>query len=156
MMDGHVMFRMMFCSSGLLGNKQSSTKVASERRIMKVRFGGCHSYYWWNWLHISSVAIGLYHIVCILKFNSAAFQMDGSGSSWMMLQSHCHIDTHSCPQEPRSSNGMVIHPLHLYLMKYKHFSTLHVKHSSIIQLSCSWCPCKWMDATYWTWMLCIM
>ena len=35
MMDAQVMFWMTFCSSGLLGNKQPSTKVASERRIKK-------------------------------------------------------------------------------------------------------------------------
>ena len=45
MMDTQVMFWMTFCSLGLLGNKQPSTKVASERRIMKVHFGGCHPNY---------------------------------------------------------------------------------------------------------------
>ena len=47
-LDAQVMFWMTFCCLGLLGNKQPSTKVASERRIMKVCFGGCHSNYWWN------------------------------------------------------------------------------------------------------------
>ena len=60
MMDGQVMFWMTFCSSGLLGNKQPSTKVTSERRIMKVCFGGYHSNYWWNdfiFLKLQSVYI---------------------------------------------------------------------------------------------------
>ena len=52
---------------------------------MKVHFGGCHSNYWWIWLHISSITTGLYHISCILYFNSATFRMDGSCSSWMTL-----------------------------------------------------------------------
>ena len=85
MMDGQVVFRMTFCSSGLLGNKQPSTKVASERRIMKVHFRGCHTNYLMELTYIASSAIGLYHMVCILYFNSAAFRMDCSGSSWMML-----------------------------------------------------------------------
>ena len=45
MMDAQVMFWMTFRSLGLLDNKQPSTKVASERRVMKVHFGGCHSHY---------------------------------------------------------------------------------------------------------------
>ena len=46
MMDAQVMFRMTFCSSGLLGNKQLSTKVVSKGKITKVYFGGCHSNCW--------------------------------------------------------------------------------------------------------------
>ena len=42
-MDAQVMFQMTFCSSGLLGNKQLSTKVVSKRKITKVCFKGCAS-----------------------------------------------------------------------------------------------------------------
>ena len=146
MMDAQVMSWMRFCSSGLLGNKQPSTKVAFERRITKVCFAGCNSNYWWNWLDISSITIGLYHIVCILYFNSAAFRMDGSGSSWMMLPKALPHRYKQFPQVPRSSKCTVIHPLHLYLMKSIHFRTLKVEHSPFFFFSRSWHPRKWMDA----------
>ena len=45
MMDAQVMFRMTFGSSGLLGNKQPSTKLVFERKIMKIHLEGCRSNY---------------------------------------------------------------------------------------------------------------
>ena len=80
MMDAQVMFWMRLSS-----NKQLSTKIVSERRITKMCCGRCHSNCWWNWLHISSIPIGLHYIVCILSFNLADLRMDGSGSGWMTL-----------------------------------------------------------------------
>ena len=45
MMDAQVMFRMTLGSSGLLGNKQPSTKLVFEQKIMKIHLEGCRSNY---------------------------------------------------------------------------------------------------------------
>ena len=53
--------------------------------------------------------------------------MDGLGSGWMTLPKALpHKYKHLLPSA-QIFNGTVIHPLHLYSMKYKHVSTLQVK-----------------------------
>ena len=105
--------------------------------------------YWCNWLHISSIWIGLYSIVCILYFISVAFRMDGSGSSWMTLPKvlpHRYKQLPKCPELKRHG----IHPLHLNLMKHKHFITLKVEHNPIFHVSHSLRPRKWARLP-WVW-----
>ena len=164
-MDAQVMSWMTFCSSGLLGNKQPLTKVAFERRIMKVCFVGCNSSYWWNWLDISSITIGLYHIVCILYFDSAAFRMDGAGPSWMMLTKALPHRYKQLPQVPDLQNaGLFIlytciwwklYILELLRYNIAHFSFFRV-HGA---LASGWMPdsefgwhvwsCRQTDANFW-------
>ena len=153
-MDGQVMFWMTFWSLVLQGNKQPSTKVAYQRKDHKSVVWRVSFIYWCNWLHISSIWIGLYYIVCTLYFISAAFRMDGSGSSWMTLPKALPHRYKQLPKHPELKRHG-IHPLHLNLMERKHFITLKVEHNPIFYVSHSWRPRKWMDARLWTWMTCL-